>query len=194
MKTIRQVANELLGCVAVIRAWIAYVLYGIEGVNRVMRLAAKPEVIPILRAFGAKIGPDCDIEAPLVLHNAIDRYRNLTIGAGCHRGKEVFIDLSECVTLADRVTLSMRVMILTHIDVGCSPLRESALPVQRQPVTLESGAYVGAGAILMPGIRVGESAAVGAGSVVTRSVSPHTLVVGVPARILRSLRPAGSYP
>jgi acetyltransferase-like isoleucine patch superfamily enzyme len=188
---IRSVFNAIFNRFAVAYAWFTYALYGIEGVNRILRLAPKPRVIPILRAIGAQIGTNCDIESPLILHNAMNRYRNLIIGGLCHIGKEVFIDLADHVTLEEQVTISMRVMILTHTDVGHSPLRNSALPVEHQPVILEAGAYIGAGAILLPGVRIGSWAVVGAGAVVTKSVDSGTLVVGVPARVLRSVKPAG---
>jgi acetyltransferase-like isoleucine patch superfamily enzyme len=49
------------------------------------------------------------------------------------------------------------------------------------------GARVGAGAILRPGIVVGEDAFVGAGAVVTRDVPERTIVIGVPARVVREV-------
>ncbi|MBD0319064.1 MAG: N-acetyltransferase, partial [Gemmatimonadetes bacterium] len=47
---------------------------------------------------------------------------------------------------------------------------------------VEDGARVGVGAILLPGVRVGRNAVVGAGAVVTRDVEPDSFVLGVPAR------------
>jgi acetyltransferase-like isoleucine patch superfamily enzyme len=51
--------------------------------------------------------------------------------------------------------------------------------------TIRRGARVGGGAILLPGIEIGEEAFVGAGAVVTKDVDPGMLVVGNPARVLR---------
>jgi acetyltransferase-like isoleucine patch superfamily enzyme len=51
--------------------------------------------------------------------------------------------------------------------------------------TIRDGAMVGAGAILLPAITIGENAIVGAGSVVTRDVEPGAVVMGVPARPVR---------
>jgi acetyltransferase-like isoleucine patch superfamily enzyme len=53
--------------------------------------------------------------------------------------------------------------------------------------TIRRGARVGGGAILCPGIEVGEEAFVGAGAVVTKNVAPRMLVVGNPARVLRAV-------
>ena len=53
--------------------------------------------------------------------------------------------------------------------------------------TIRRGARIGGGAILCPGIEIGEEAFVGAGAVVTKDVEPRTLVVGSPARVLRQV-------
>jgi UDP-2-acetamido-3-amino-2,3-dideoxy-glucuronate N-acetyltransferase len=53
--------------------------------------------------------------------------------------------------------------------------------------TIRRGARVGGGAILCPGIEVGEEGFVGAGAVVTKDVAPRTVVVGNPARPLREV-------
>ena len=49
--------------------------------------------------------------------------------------------------------------------------------------------YIGAGVIILHGLTIGENAVIGAGAVVTENVPPETLVVGVPAKAVRKLRP-----
>jgi acetyltransferase-like isoleucine patch superfamily enzyme len=56
--------------------------------------------------------------------------------------------------------------------------------------TIRRGARVGGGAILCPGVEIGEEAFVGAGAVVTKDVPPRVVVVGSPARVLREVDPA----
>jgi len=53
--------------------------------------------------------------------------------------------------------------------------------------TIRRGARIGGGAVLLPGIEVGEEAFVGAGAVVVHDVAPRTVVVGNPARVLRAV-------
>ena len=56
-----------------------------------------------------------------------------------------------------------------------------------QPIAVGDGAWLGAGAIVLPGVTIGEEAVIGAGAVVTRDVAPRTVVAGNPARVLRTL-------
>lgn len=168
-------------------AW-AYRLYSIEAVNRALLRCNSAYVGDILLRFGANVGPGYDLHSPLLIHNAERDYSNLTIGRRCHLGKEVFLDLRDTITIEDEVTISMRAMILTHIDVGHSPLGERDVPTGKSPVVIRHGAYVGAGAIILQGVTVGECAMVGAGAVVTRDIPDYSVAMGVPARVLRPIR------
>ncbi|HML11326.1 MAG TPA: DapH/DapD/GlmU-related protein [Stellaceae bacterium] len=56
-----------------------------------------------------------------------------------------------------------------------------------QPVQIGSDVWVGGGAIICPGVRIGSRTVIGAGSVVTRDLPPGTVAVGNPARIVRQL-------
>lgn len=87
------------------------------------------------------------------------------------------------IVLGDRVTLSYGAKILTGglvISDG-GPIQEAHMA---KPVTVEADAWVGAGAIVLPGVKIGRLAVVAAGSVVSRDVEPLTIVAGVPARVI----------
>src|SRR5262249_49476045 len=141
-----------------------------------------------LRLLGARIGSD------VVLHDVrfFNLYRAgvaaLEIGDQCFLGDECLLDLAAPIRLERQVTLAERVLILTHTNVGYAdhPLQR-LFPASAGPVRLESGCFVGAGAIVLPGLTIGREAFVAAGSVVTHDVPPRTLVAGVPARAVRAL-------
>lgn len=91
------------------------------------------------------------------------------------------------ITIEDDVLIGSAVHIYTQnhrfddpslpiIDQGHSPSR---------PVTLKRGCWVGAAAIVLPGVTIGENAVVGAGSIVTSDIPANAVAVGSPARIVR---------
>lgn len=143
----------------------------------------------VLRAFGASIGPAFDFHGRLKLHGAYNPRGKLTIGAHCHIGPGVTLDLSSPIVLEDCCTISANAQIFTHQDVGFSPLSKRAYPTVMDGVLVEYGAYIGAGAILLKGVTIGRCAVVAAGAVVQEDVPPYTVVGGVPARAIKTLNP-----
>lgn len=110
------------------------------------------------------------------------------VGRNCFVGEFCLIRGQGGVHVGDAVLLAPRVQMLAVNHLFNDPSR----PVIQQGITargivVEDGAWIGAGAILLDGARVGEGAVVGAGAVVTGDVPPHTLAVGVPARVVRRL-------
>ena len=61
-------------------------------------------------------------------------------------------------------------------------------PFKEGEVIIKDGAHIGIGAILMPGITIGEGAVIGAGAVVTRDIPPYTLALGIPAKVIKSYK------
>lgn len=101
----------------------------------------------------------------------------------------------ELVTIGDRASISPGVTIIA--DAGPNNSRLQHLPYVREhliverPVIIGNDAWIGAGAILLPGVTIGEGAIVGAGALVSRDVESFTVVAGMPAREIRRLqRPA----
>lgn len=145
--------------------------------------------LAVLRAFGAHIGEGIDFHGRLLLHGAYQPRGKLTIGAWCHIGEGVTLDLTAPIVIGDRCTIALRAALITHLDMGYSPLT-AVYPTRSAGVTIDDGAYIGAGAIVLAGIHVGRCAVVGAGALVREDVPPYTVVAGVPARVIRTLDPA----
>lgn len=77
----------------------------------------------------------------------------------------------------------------THSRIAATirtpPLRR--LVQSKGPVVIESDAWIGEGACIMPGVRIGRGAVIGANAVVTRDVAPHSIVAGTPARLIKQV-------
>ncbi|MFN7985357.1 MAG: acyltransferase [Vicinamibacterales bacterium] len=144
---------------------------------------------PFLRLLGATIGSQSIVHGPRFFNLYRTGISGLTIGASCFVGDECLFDLAERITMADHATVSERVIILTHTNVGYRnhPL-QPYLPSMSAPVHLDSGCFVGANATILPGVRIGACSIVAAGAVVTEDVPPWHVVGGVPARVLKSIK------
>ncbi len=142
--------------------------------------------LKLLRSQGLLIGHGIDCHGRLNLHGTYELKDKLTVGEWCHLGPGVTLDLTDRIIIHDRATISLNAQILTHMDVGYSPLAETRYPTQTAPVTIQTGAYIGAGAIILMGVTVGENSVVAAGAVVTEDVPPGAVVAGVPAKPLSS--------
>ena len=90
-------------------------------------------------------------------------------------GHDVYIDevFPELVTIEPGAVVGLRALLICHDDAHRSVA----------PIRIGRGAYIGAAAIILPGVTVGEGARVGAGAVVTKDVAPGEVVMGVPARV-----------
>lgn len=120
---------------------------------------------------------------------------NAVIGENCNINSHTFIEND--VTIGDRVTVKSGVYLWDGIriedDVFIGPNatftndkypRSKQYPLEFQKTVLKKGASIGAGAIILGGITIGEMAMVAAGALVTKDVPPNTLVKGVPAQIV----------
>lgn len=114
--------------------------------------------------------------------------RQISIGEGCFINHQFFIDNAAPVRIGQLVSMGPRVSIITGSHEISSELRRAGIP-QNAPVNVDDGAWIGAGAVILPGVTVGRGALVAAGAVVHVDVPPDTLVGGVPARVIRSLEP-----
>lgn len=131
----------------------------------------------LLRALGCEIGDSVIIHAStVILTPALEIKAGAFLNYGC-----LLDNQEELITIGERAFLSPRVMVMTtsHEPGG---LEQQAGPLRCAPVTIGPGAWIGAGAIVLPGVTVGAGAIVGAGAVVTHDVPPGETVAGVPAR------------
>jgi acetyltransferase-like isoleucine patch superfamily enzyme len=135
----------------------------------------------LLERRGHRIAPDARIHSGTIVFGAF-----LTVGPRAFINRNCEIQADVPVTVGDEVHLGPGVRIVTTShDIG--PSRRRAGERFSKPVTIGSGAWIGAGCQIMPGVTVGEGAVVAAGSVIIGDVPANSLSGGVPARTIRSL-------
>lgn len=128
---------------------------------------------------------------------------NIQYGRHVKIGKWTFVNFGatfldgNMITLGDHVAVGPNVQFITDThplrpeDRFGPPKEGSELPFSvvnyAHPITVDDYAWIGAGAIILPGVTIGRGAVVAAGSVVTKDVAPRMIVAGNPAREIRSV-------
>jgi acetyltransferase-like isoleucine patch superfamily enzyme len=135
-------------------------------------------------------------EGTLIMHGAVlhvYNFRNLphagiTIGKNCLVGEYSVIRGQGGVQIGDRVYTSpfSQLIAVNHVfDDPGRPFVDQGITAEG--IVVEDDVWIGSGAIITDGVRVGKGAVIAAGSVVTKDVPPHTVVGGVPAKVIREI-------
>ncbi len=110
----------------------------------------------------------------------------LSIGDNVSIGPDCLLDLAAPVIFESCVDIGYGTTFITGThDIGPESNRVGR-PTNRA-ITIKSGAWVGAKAVILPGVTIGSGAVVSAGSLVSHDVEANTVVAGVPARVVRRL-------
>jgi acetyltransferase-like isoleucine patch superfamily enzyme len=128
--------------------------------------------IRLLRLCGFTIGRDVYIADDLLIVEELADRGNITIG--------------------DRVSIAPRVTLVTSSHPNQSRIRPFA-PISQGAIVIEDDAWLGAGCVVLPGVRIGRGAVVGANSVVQQNVASLHVVAGQPARTVRELTPGSGW-
>ncbi len=137
----------------------------------------------MLKEMLAEIGEGCYIEPPF--------YANFG-GKNVHFGKNIYCNFG--LTLVDdtHIYVGDCTMFGPHVTVATAghpiipELREKGYQYN-MPVHIGRNCWIGAGALIMPGITIGDNTVVGAGSVVTKDLPSNAVAVGNPCRVLREI-------
>lgn len=137
----------------------------------------------LLEAMFAEIGDGCYIEPPL--------HANFG-GLHVHFGNNVYANFN--LTLVDdtHIYVGNNVMFAPNVVVATAkhPLEPDLRRLGLQsnaPVHIGDNCWIGAGALIMPGITIGENTVIGAGSVVTKDIPPNVVAVGNPCKVLKEI-------
>lgn len=142
---------------------------------------------------GVEIGEGTYVMHGSVLH--VYNFRNLPhsgiwIGKNSLIGEMNVIRGQGGVRIGDRVYTSplCQIIAVNHVfDDPTRPFVEQGITAEG--IVIEDDVWIGSGAVILDGVRVGKGAVVAAGAVVTRDVPPHTVVGGVPAKVIKEITP-----
>ena len=143
--------------------------------------------IPLLdlKGINARIEPGAVIRDQVTIGDGAVVMMGAIINIGAVIGEGTMIDMG--VVMGGRATVGRR----CHIGAG-TVLAGVVEPASAQPVIIDDDVFIGANAVVIEGIHVGEGAVVAAGSVVIEDVPAGAVVAGVPARIIKAHKDAGT--
>lgn len=136
----------------------------------------------LLRDFLSTVGEGTVVLSPFMCDYGynISLGRNVFINYHC-----IFLDCAP-ITIGDDVQIGPAVQLYTAEHPLDAEVRRSGLE-SASPIRIGSDVWIGGGAVVLPGITIGDRSIVGAGSVVVHDVPPDSVVVGNPARVVRTL-------
>ena len=155
-------------------------IYQHRGKHSVIHRSARMDTPPY-RIFS--LGDYSVIESFACINNAVG---DVMIGnhtrIGLHNTIIGPVDIGSHVNLAQGITVTA----LNH-NFDDTEKRIDEQGVSTKPVTIEDDVWVGANAVILPGVTIGNHCVVAAGAVVTKDVPPHSLVAGVPAKVIKQI-------
>ena len=137
----------------------------------------------LMRQMFAEVGEGCYIQPPF--------YANWS-GKHVHLGRNVYANFNLTLVddadiyIGDMTMIAPNVTITTATHPILPSLRENALQYNVD-VHIGKNVWIGAGAIILPGVTIGDNSVIGAGSVVTKDIPANVVAVGVPCRVMRPI-------
>jgi acetyltransferase-like isoleucine patch superfamily enzyme len=135
-----------------------------------------------IRELLGKTGDNCVVEQPLFC----------TYGYNTAVGDNFFLNVNCKLMDSGKITIGNNVFVAPNV---CIITEEHAMDVKQRlagleythPVNIGDNVWICAGAIILPGVTIGENCVIGAGSVVTKDIPPNSLAVGNPCKVIRTL-------
>lgn len=136
----------------------------------------------VLKELLGAVGAGVHIKPPLF----VDYGSYISIGAGTFANYGlVALDVAR-ITIGDDVQIGPNVQLLTPTHPIEADLRREKYEAAK-PIVIGNNVWLGGGAIVLPGVTIGDNSVIGAGSVVTKDIPANVVAVGNPARIVRNL-------
>lgn len=150
----------------------------------------------IINQIVGEIGEGTFFQGPVTFHYGI----HTKVGRKCFFNFNITIQDDAEVTIGNNCDFGPNVTIVTPIHPMIAEERREMLTADGEkrrlcyakPVNIGNDCWIGAGAIICPGVTIGDGCVIGAGSVVTRDIPPRSFAAGVPCKVIREITDADS--
>lgn len=155
-------------------------LYQHRGKHAVIHRSARMDTPPYRKFY---LGDYSVVESFACINNAVG-----DVIIGDHTRIGLHSTIIGPVTIGSHVNLAQGITItaLNH-NFSDAEKRIDEQGVNTTPVVIEDDIWIGANAVILPGVTIGQHSVVAAGAIVTKDVPPHSLVAGVPAKVIKQI-------
>ena len=137
----------------------------------------------LLKEMFAEIGENCYIEPPF---HANFGGKHVHFGSNIYANFNLTLVDDTYIYVGDNTKFGPNVTVCTAAHPILPELREKQYQYNA-PIHIGSGCWIGAGAIILPGVAIGDNSVIGAGSVVTKNIPANVVAIGVPCRVMRPI-------
>jgi maltose O-acetyltransferase len=156
--------------------WLTQLIIGVLPPTRLFRFKAR-----LLSLSGVDIHPTAQLFSSV----RITTSGQLTIGAYTYIGHQVLIGGGDAsISIGSNCDVGPRVSIITGDHEFAPTGPRAAGPGFSKPIVIEDGVWIGAGSLILRGVRIGQRAVICAGSVVTRDIPPESYAIGAGTSLL----------
>lgn len=138
----------------------------------------------LVKGLSKQVGDNIYIGTNVTIKNHV----SLEVGSNVSIHDACYLDAYGGLVIGDNVSIAHQTSVITFNHTW----EDKSKPIKYNPVVaasiiIEDDVWIGCGVRIMPGVRIGNRSVIAAGSVVTKNVSPGTLVAGVPARKIKDI-------
>lgn len=167
-------------------------LFGTDYLTQEISICSPRWLGDLLERYGATVGDGVVFKSGLIVDNVVKKssirhvLANIHIGHKCHIGRGVFFDLADRICIEDECVISASVKFVTHADCG-DRMMSRWYPRKQGEILVGRGSWIGINSVILNSVAIGQCCVIGAGAVVISSFGERSVVVGVPARLVKTL-------
>lgn len=165
-----------------------YLFWGQQALSNYVRKLSSPG--RILKYLGVKIGKGTLIYPGLTINcENRKKYKHLKVGANVRILWDVIIDLNDDVIIDDYAHIGTRSILVTHFNLGKSPLGITEYPYEKGKIKIGRGSVVAWGSTILHDSDIGEHTIISSGSTIKGSIPSFCVFGGNPARPIKKIEP-----
>ena len=188
IKKIRTLNSLTRIVLQIIKAELIYFMFGQRALSNYIRKIDNP--LYLLKYLGVQIGKDTNIWPGITLNcENRKKYKLLKIGKSVRILWDVIIDLNDEIDIGDYTHIGTRSILITHFNLGKSPLGKTEYPYIEGPIKIGKGSVISWGTTVLHDTEIGEHTIISSGSIINGKIPSFCVFGGNPGRPIKKITP-----